>query len=184
MKFLDLAELFNEDQRQAARLVNEAQLEQFAEAIQSSQRIFLLGKGRTGLIVEMFDMRLVHLGLQAYIIEHSTTPKYSPEDILILASGSGTTEGLILTAQQAQRVGGKIGLITRNPAGPLSRYAQSVLVMPDPQLEHGALAKSKILSGTIFEQALLLTLDCLCILLAERTGQDLNDMSNRHVTIE
>lgn len=184
MKFQDLAELFSEDQKQAAHLLNEGQLEQFAEAIQSSQRIFLLGKGRTGLIVEMFAMRLVHLGFQAYIIGHSTTPKYSPEDMLILASGSGTTEGLILTAQQAQRVGGKIGLITRNPAGPLSRYAQSVLVIPDPQLEHGALADSKILSGTLFEESILLTLDCLSILLAEKMGQDLNDMSDRHVTIE
>jgi len=184
MKFQDLAELFSEDQRQSARLVNEDQLEQFAEAIRSTQRIFLLGKGRTGLIVEMFAMRLVHLGFQAYVIGQSTTPKYSPEDMLILASGSGTTEGLMLTAQQAQRVGGKIGVITRNPAGPLGQYAQSILVIPDPQLDHGALAKSKILSGTLFEQSLLLTLDCLCILLAKKTGQDLNDMSDRHVTIE
>ena len=90
----------------------------------------------------------------------------------------------MLTAQQAQRVGGKIGVITRNPAGPLGQYAQSILVIPDRQLDHGALAKSKILSGTLFEQSLLLTLDCLCILLAEKTGQDLNDMSDRHVTIE
>ncbi len=184
MKFQDLAELFSEDQKQAARLVNENQLEQFAGAIQSSERIFLQGKGRTGLVVEMFAMRLVHLGFQAHVIGDSTTPKYSPDDMLILASGSGTTEGLILTAQQAQRVGGRIGVITRNPAGPLCQYAQTTLVIPDPKLEHGALANNKILSGTLFEHALLLTLDCLCVLLAEKTGQDLNDLGDRHVTIE
>jgi 6-phospho-3-hexuloisomerase len=184
MEFQDLADLFSEDQRQAARLVNENQLEQFADAIQSSERIFLQGKGRTGLVIEMFAMRLVHLGYQAFIIGHSTTPKYSTRDLLILASGSGTTEGLILTAQQAQRIGGKLFILTRNPEAPLSSYAQNSLIIPNPKLEHGALANSKILSGTLFEHALLVTLDGLCVLLAEKTGQDLNAMSDRHVTIE
>jgi 6-phospho 3-hexuloisomerase len=151
MKFQDLAELFSEDQRQSARLVNEDQLEQFAEAIRSTQRIFLLGKGRTGLIVEMFAMRLVHLGFQAYVIGQSTTPKYSPEDMLILASGSGTTEGLMLHRTASAAGWRKDRRDHAQPRRASRPICAEYIVIPDPQLDHGALAKSKILSGTLFE---------------------------------
>jgi 6-phospho-3-hexuloisomerase len=184
MSFQKLADLFIESQRQTIDGIAMEQLNNLSTLIQSCGRIFLLGKGRTGLIMDTFAMRLVHLGFQAYVIGQPTTPKYGADDLLILASGSGTTEGSILTARQARKSGGYLFLITRDSASPLGIMIPNKLVIPATLMDQKDYPESKVLSGTLFEQALLLTLDCFCGLLAEQTGQDFEKMSSRHVVIE
>jgi 6-phospho-3-hexuloisomerase len=184
MNFHQLAELFIENQQQTIGAVAMEELNNLSALIQSSEQVFLQGKGRTGLIMDMFAMRLVHLGFRAYIIGQPTTPKYASHDLLILASGSGATEGLLLTARQAQKANGNLFVITRQTDSPLAKMTQNRLIVPHPPIDQKDAVESKVLSGTLFEQALLLTLDCFCGLLAEQTGQDFDQMSDRHVVIE
>ena len=173
-----------ERQRQTLAGINQEELENLSDAIQASKRIFLLGKGRTGLVVEMFAMRLVHLGYAAYIIGQSITPKFMPKDLLILASCSGSTEGILLAARQALKAEGEAFAITSAPTSPICSFAASQLILPSSENQPSAGQISKIEQGTLFEQSLLLTLDCFIALLAEKTGQNFAKMSNRHVKIE
>ena len=179
MDFKVWSDFYLDHQRQNLAGINQAELKSLADAIQTSERVFLLGKGRTGLVVEMFAMRLVHLGFAAYIIGQSITPKFMPKDLLILASCSGSTEGILLAARQALKAEGNVFAITSAPASPICSLAAGRLILSNSEDQD-----SKIEKGTLFEQSLLLTLDCFIATLAEKTGQDFAEMSSRHVKIE
>ena len=57
-------------------------------------------------------MRLNQLGKDASAIGEATTPSIKEHDLLIIISGSGSTEHLRLLAEKAHSVGAKIALIT------------------------------------------------------------------------
>ena len=182
--FQNWSDYYIERQNQTLARINNDHLERLSNAIRVSRHIFLLGKGRTGLVVEMFAMRLVHLGYQAYIIGQSTTPKLTSEDLLILASCSGETEGILLAARQAHTAGGTVFAVTRGSGSQLADIADHVLIIPELPETNTTKKPSKIMQGTLFEQALLLTLDCFIAQLAEETGQNFDKMGDRHVKIE
>jgi len=84
-----------------------------AESILKTSRVFIYGKGRTGLVANMFAMRLIQLGIQVHILAQSTTPALTSEDLLILISGSGETNGILSIADQARQIGAKLIAVTK-----------------------------------------------------------------------
>jgi 6-phospho-3-hexuloisomerase len=184
MDFKVWSDFYLDHQRQNLAGINQAELESLADAIQTSERVFLLGKGRTGLVIEMFAMRLVHMGYAAYIIGQSITPKFMPKDLLILASCSGSTEGILLAARQALKAEGNVFAITGTPASPICSLAAAQIILSGSKEQSTEEQASKIERGTLFEQSLLLTLDCFIAVLAEKSGQYFAEMSRRHVKIE
>ena len=67
--------------------------EKLMEGILSSERIFLAGMGRSGLIARAFAMRLMQIGLEVYFVRDATTPAIGKGDLLVAISGSGETGG-------------------------------------------------------------------------------------------
>lgn len=163
--------------------INTLEIDKLIQKIQNSQSIFLLGKGRTGLVIAMFAMRLTHLGFQVHLIGQPTTPRMNSGDLFILASGSGETEGVILSAKQAKKINGDLFGLTMSPNSTLCSLCQNNLYIPCDFFKKNT-PKNKVQTGTIFEQTLFLTLDCIVAILAERTNQDFSKMSERHANIE
>lgn len=54
--------------------------------------IYVYGAGRSGYVARSFVMRLMQLKLKAYTIGESSTPPISPDDLLIIISGSFKTQ--------------------------------------------------------------------------------------------
>ena len=149
----------------------------FAKRVQSAGRIFLMGSGRTGLVVEMFAMRLAQLGLRVFIVSHPTTPALEITDLLILVSGSGETEPILSAASKAKKIGAEIFVITQNEGSSLGKLVQDPFIIPSPS------ENTKVLNGTLFEMALLICLDAVVAELLNLTGQRFEDMSERHANI-
>jgi len=149
----------------------------FAKRIQSADRIFLMGIGRTGLVVEMFAMRLAQLGLPVFLISQPTTPALEESDLLILVSGSGETEIILSAASKANKIGAEIFVVTQNEGSKLGQLVQDPLIIPSPT------ENTKVLNGTVFEMALLISLDAVIAELLNLTGQRFEDMSKRHANI-
>src|SRR5438876_11835411 len=82
------------------------------QAILQAPRIFVAGKGRSGLQMRAFAMRLMHMGLTVYIVDDVTTPAIVSTDLLLIGSGSGRTASLVEFAARAKSLGVRIGLIT------------------------------------------------------------------------
>ena len=118
--------------QQALRQVSEQDVETMRQILLSGARIFVAGRGRSGLQMKAAAMRLMHLGLQVYVIGDVTTPAIAQDDLLLIGSGSGETASLVQYAEKAKAVGAKIAIITTNTNSVIAKMADNIVTLPAP----------------------------------------------------
>lgn len=154
------------------------------EEVESANRIFVLGAGRSGLALRMTAMRLMHLGLAAHVVGDTTTPAIGRGDLLIAASGSGTTAGIVRSATTAHRVGAHIMALSTTDSSPLADVADRLLVIPAAaKLDRSGTASAQY-AGSLFEQAVMLVGDALFHALWQRSGASAEALWPRHANLE
>ncbi len=160
-------------------------LDAAARGIAAAGRVFCAGAGRSGLAMRMFAMRLAQAGLPAHVVGDCTTPAMQPNDLLVIASGSGATPTMLLHAERARELDARRLVLTLRPESPLAREAEALVRIPLP--EDGArpagLAGAQWLR-TLFEQTLLVTLDTIAQAAAEAAGRTEADLQARHANLE
>lgn len=156
-----------------------------SDLVAGAPRIFLLGAGRSGLALRMTAMRLMHLGLVVYVVGDTTTPAIARDDVLLAASGSGTTVGIVRAAQTAHDVGAHVAAITTDAASPLALLAgtATIVVPAAGKLDRSGSASAQY-AGSLFEQAVVLIGDGLFHALWARSGQDADGLWRRHSNLE
>ena len=102
----------------------------------------------------------------------------------MLASGSGTTPALLQIANQSNEIGADLAVICGTPESPLSAKTSHTLILPAQDAIPPGFTESKVLSGTLFEQTLLITLDSVIGTVMESAGQNFDDLSSRHANLE
>lgn len=102
--------------------IDRKQQEQMADEILKAKHIFVAGAGRSGMMARCFAMRLMHMGMKAYMVGEVVTPSMQEGDLLIITSGSGTTGSLVKMAEKAKALNGRVGLITFIRSPPLERW--------------------------------------------------------------
>lgn len=173
------------DELQRALLaVSPDQMQAAAQAILSAPRVLTSGAGRSGLALKMAAMRLMHLGLTVHVAGEVTTPAVGAEDLLMVASGSGTTAGAVLAAQVAKKVGAKLLVITTAPESPLGQLADTVLIIPAATKQDHAGTQSQQYAGALFEQAVLLLTDALFWGMWQQRGESAEQLWPRHANLE
>jgi 6-phospho-3-hexuloisomerase len=183
MKILDYAKVFINEVLDNIDKINSEKAEQLVDEIFAASKIFVAGKGRSGLMLQAFAMRLMHLGFQAYVVGEVVTPAVNEEDLVIFGSGSGETESLIVLAHKAKNLGMKVALITIFPKSSLGNCADLVIKIngKSDKVESGF--NSIQPAGGLFEQSMLIFLDAVIIRLAERGNIDISKFL-RHANLE
>jgi 6-phospho-3-hexuloisomerase len=166
--------------------IDPQQIDDLQSAILRAKRIFLAGKGRTGLQIKAFAMRLMHLGLNVHVVDDVTTPGITPDDLLIIGSGSGRTPSLLRYAEICQKQQIPLAVLTGNPASSLAAQAQTVLHIPasNPKLEGYDPTTSTLAMGSLFEHTLGLICDILIVHLMTTMHQTEEEMFSRHANLE
>jgi 6-phospho-3-hexuloisomerase len=164
--------------------VSEAQANAAIDAILSAPRIFVTGAGRSGLALKMAAMRLMHLGLTVHVAGEITTPAIATGDLLIAASGSGTTPGVVLAAVTANKAGANVLAITTAPASPLAAVASNLLVVPAATKQDDSATRSQQYAGALFEQSVLLLTDALFQSMWHQLGETAAKLWKRHANLE
>lgn len=160
------------------------QLAALVTEIRQAGRVFVAGGGRSGLALRMHAMRLMHLGLTVHVVGETTTPAIARGDLLIVASGSGTTPGAVAAAGTARDVGARVAALTTDGASDLADLAHVIVVVPAAQkTDHGGTA-SRQYSGSLFEQALLMVLDAIFHTLWQADGTPAEHLWPRHANLE
>ncbi len=160
------------------------QLAVLAGRIRGAERVFLAGAGRSGLVLRMAAMRLMHLGLTVHVAGDTTTPAIASGDLLLVASGSGTTSGVVKAAETALSAGAEVAAVTTNPGSPLAGLADVLLIIPAAQkTDHGS-SLSRQYSGSLFEQSLLLATEAVFQTLWENTDEPAEQLWLRHANLE
>ena len=155
------------------------------EAIENANHIFLAGIGRTGYIMRCFAMRLAQLGFRVYWIGDSNTCSARVGDLLILGSGSGETEGLINYIKKAVSLKMKKIVFTTNPQSTLAGHADVLKVLKaDTKYQTIRNKKSVQPMGSLFEEALLITLEAIVLDLMERNHITEEYIQKKHANLE
>lgn len=166
--------------------VSREEIELLGKNILSANRIFLAGAGRSGLILETFAMRLMHLGLEVHIAGHSTTPAARRGDLVLIASGSGETRTVTAIARQANAQEVKAWLITSSLDSTIAELADETLCIPNASSFQGPEKVNKVCQplGSPFEQSLFILLEGLVDHLMKDIGVSEKEMSKRHANLE
>ena len=154
------------------------------DEILGAKRVFVLGAGRSGLMLEAFAMRLMHIGFSAHVVGEVTTPSAGPRDLVIVASASGSTETTVAGARLARRAGARIAALTAGAASPIGRLANVSVRFKGASTKKRGFPLEGMPLGTVFEQALLVFLDCTAACLAARLGVTEDDMRSHHANLE
>ncbi|TFC24756.1 SIS domain-containing protein [Cryobacterium sp. TMT1-3] len=155
-----------------------------ASLLAAAPRVFVLGAGRSGLALKMTAMRLMHLGLDVHVVGEVTSPAIAAGDVLLVASGSGTTGAIVRAAETADGVGASILALTTAAASPLGQLAAvTVLIPAAAKQDHDGQASAQY-SGGLFEQSVLLVGDALFHTLWQLSGRTAEELWPRHANLE
>lgn len=150
--------------------IDEAQAERLIEAVMGARRVFVAAAGRSLLMIRSFAMRLMQIGLTSYVVGETVTPAITPDDLLVIASGSGETATLSVIAAKAKKVGARLAVITTAPASTIASAADAVVTIP-AYTPKGAAGGASVQPGaSTFEQSVLIFGDSVVIEISSRLG--------------
>lgn len=179
----------------AEEYLDEDAIEKFEDIIIASKNIFVTGAGRSGLAAKAFAMRLMHLGLSAYVVGETISPAIYEDDCIVAISGSGETNTIVSAAKIAKNRGSKVLALTSYPDSTLGQLCDSyILVKGRTKKEvddenyikrqiHGNYTSLTPL-GTAFELTTLVFLDAIVSELMEKMHQTESDLKARHTVLE
>jgi 6-phospho-3-hexuloisomerase len=168
----------------ALAAVDPAAVEAAIDALKGSRRVFLVGVGRVALALQAFAKRLNHLGIDAWVVGSVNEPALERGDLLVAGSGSGESLVPVAIARKAKDLGARILYVGATPSSTIGRLADLVLRIPCATklaLSDGVPSEQPM--TTLFEQALLLLGDAICLMIARRAGADLRSYG-RHANLE
>jgi 6-phospho-3-hexuloisomerase len=175
--------------------IDEADIEKMIDEIMAvrAHKILLLGTGRSGFVGRAFALRLMHLGFNVYVSGETITPALTPDDLVLVISGSGTTTTVVAQAQVAKSVGSKVVAVTSHLDSPLGEVADGVvLVKGRTKIDQITDYEGRQISGvydnaplgTMFELSVMVFLDSVIAALMQRLGIQEIDMRARHANAE
>jgi 6-phospho-3-hexuloisomerase len=166
-------------------LISDKEAEELVNKILESNKIFVAGAGRSGFMGKSFVMRMMHMGIDAYIVGETVTANLEPGDLLIIGSGSGETKTLVAIAEKARNIGGSIAAITISPESTIGKLADIVVKLPGAPKDQSTGDYQTIQPmGSLFEQTMLLFYDALILRVMEKKGLDSNKMYGKHANLE
>ena len=160
------------------------QIDAFISEIKAAKAIFIIAAGRSGFSMKSAAMRLMHLGFTVYFVGETTTPAIKAGDLLIAASGSGTTSTIVRAAEKAIAVGAKVVALSTQDQSPLAKIASQLVHVAAAEKQDHNSTRSAQFAGSLFEQFLLLFTDAVFQTLWQSKNESAEEMWERHTNLE
>lgn len=173
----------DEVQRVSARIEPEAWTRAGALLLRA-RTVFTVGTGRSGLALNMAAMRFMHLGLPTHVVGEVTAPAIGAGDVLVAASGSGTTGRVVRAAETARAQEADVIALTTAAGSPLAEIATETLVVPAADKQDFDGSASVQYAGSLFEQSVLLISDALFHTLWKSGDSQARDLWRLHANLE
>ena len=187
MKASDYTAAITAELKETLASVNNEHADALAEKICAAKRVFLVGAGRSLLMIRACAMRLMQLGLTVYVPGEVVTPSITKDDLLIVASGSGETATVALMAKKAKAIGAELALITIAERSTIGALADLIITVDAASTKLAENKKTSVqLGGSLFELAVLLLLEAVVMLVVEK--KDISDpnglLMQNHANLE
>jgi 6-phospho-3-hexuloisomerase len=179
----------------ASDYIEEDVITEFMEILTSSENVFVMGAGRSGLAAKAFAMRLVHLGISAYVVGETISPAIYENDCILAISGSGETNTIVSAVKTAKKRGSKALTLTSYPESSIGKISDAVMLVQGRtkiDVDDEDYIKRQIKGnyasltplGTAFELTALIFLDGLISELMYKMGKTEYDLKYRHTVFE
>ena len=167
-----------------AREVDPGVFDALARELLSARRIALHALGREGLMMRALTMRLFHLGLPVHVVGDMTTPPLRHDDLLVTSAGPGALDTTAALMGIVRRAGGRIVLLTAEPAAALAPLADLLVLIPARTMARPSTDPSPFTMGSAFEAIQFMFSEYLVASLAARMGESEDAMRERHTNLE
>ena len=163
------------------RRIDEQSSRAFVGELSRSKPLYITGVGRSGLVVQAFGQRLMHLGFDVHLAHEITAPAISRGDLLVACSGTGATLLPLFMARKARKIGARVVALTAKPRSPLARFSHLAITIPAP-LERGRRTRQP--ARSLFEQVLFLYLDSVVLTVMHEMRISGRRIRRRHANLE
>ena len=172
-----------EELDRSSKTIAPEKLQEVIKKIKEHKRIFVYGTGRSGLMLKAFAMRLMQIGLSSYVVGETTTPSVQEGDLLIVASASGETGSVCMTAESAVKQGVDLIVISSAPESTLGKiHAPDIEIEAAPKFATSKVSVQPL--GSLFEQMLLIVFDTIILEMSQEEEGSNEDMAKRHASLE
>ena len=162
--------------------VSQDDIDKVRDLFFNSNRIFVYGAGRSGLVAKAFAIRLVHLGFQTFVIGETITAPVQRGDLVFIISGSGETMPAVMTAEIANNLGAHVVSITAKKKSEIAKFANITLYISSSCDEDERRRYAPL--GTLFEASVWILLDGIIAYLLDSKKETEEVMRSRHATLE
>ena len=185
MNFEKSRKIILQELNESLNKVGEKESREFLDRLLESRRIFVVGEGRSRLMLQSFAKRLRHLGKESYVVGETVTPAIGKGGLLVAASGSGKTSSVINIVKWAGRYKADVVFITASPSPSLKKLADLTVTIPGAFSSRSSTKPaSRQLMASLFEQTLLLFCDSVCLVLKDRLKVSETKMRENHANLE
>lgn len=155
--------------------------------IMKSAGVFVTGQGRSGLIANCFVTRLAQMGFQVHVPGYANCRRITSSDVFIAVSCSGRRKTATFHyAEIAKNAGAQVACITGAYNNDLARISDFVVVLPSrsEKVINATPCRVGPMNNTVFEQAVLIYLDSIVVLLLEKLNKDPSLIEKTHTNLE
>ena len=171
----DIAQ-FKEHSRQIVAEIGEtlerveaAEVERLVNELIGTRRVFIYAVGRVLLSLQCLGKRLNHLGIDCQVVGAMDEKSIGPQDLMLIASGSGESKLPAEIARLAKAAGARLALITSASESTIKSLSDVVVHLPCPtKKEPRRGVKSVQLMSTLFDQSLHVFGNVMALRLQER----------------
>ena len=183
--YKEISDLVLEELHTSLDSIKEEQVEELINIVLGARKVFFIGVGRVMLALQCMAKRWNHLGIECHLVGEITEPAITPDDVLIVGSGSGTTLFPAGIAQKAHAIGAKVVHIGSNPNSPLKDIVCLMVRIPvrtKYYLEDEIDSRQPMTS--LFEQTLMLLGDVVAKMIIDRKELDMKGLWQYHANLE
>ncbi|MDR1133896.1 MAG: hypothetical protein LBL05_07000 [Synergistaceae bacterium] len=184
-KYRGYASLVLDENAAALRHIDPSQVEMLVNGILDARKVFAVGVGRVMLSLQAFVKRLAHLGVDAHYVGEITEPAITPDDLLIVASGSGESIFPKGITRKAKSLGARVIHIGSNAESGIKPYCDGMVRIP---VRTKLALPDEIPSGqpmsSLFEQSLFLLGDIAALAIIDKKGLDISSLWEYHANLE
>lgn len=173
-----------EESLKLADQVDPQQIDVLVSNIKAANRIFVMAAGRSGLALKMAAMRFMHLGYSVYVVGETVTPAIMEGDLLLVASGSGTTSTVLSAVEKAAKQKARVVAITANADSTLAKLADNIVLIKAATKTDFGVSVSEQYAGSLFEQFTLFILESVFMSLWQESGLTKEDLWPKHANLE
>jgi 6-phospho-3-hexuloisomerase len=182
--FAEALALITDEHRAVVRGVDTEAWRRAADLVRDAGGVFTVGTGRSGLALQMAAMRFMHLGKNAHVVGETTTPAIVEGDVLVAASGSGSTKRVVAAARTAAEQGAVVLALTTDAGSDLAALATETLLVPAADKQDFDGTSSAQYAGSLFEQSVVILADALFHVLWQAGDTTARELWRLHANLE